>query len=484
MSTALVWFRRDLRLADNAALDHALRNATRLIPVYIHAPEDDGDWSPGSASRWWLHHSLARLSESLARRGAQLVIRRGPSLAALRRLVRETRAELLCFNRLYEPARLAADRTIEEALRSDGLRVHAGAGHLLCEPWTIRSQSGTPYRVYTPYARALRTQLQLSAALPAPRALPRSPARLPSLALGDLRLLPTARRVAGLTAAWQPGEAGGQRRLRALRRTLLHYAEARDVPASDGTTRLSPHLHFGEITPRQAWHASQRAQLGKSAGLARGGEMLERELLWREFAQHVLYHFPHTPAAPLDERFAKFPWRRSKRLLRAWQRGETGIPIVDAGMRELWATGFMHNRVRMITASLLTKHMRLDWRAGARWFWDTLVDADLASNTLNWQWVAGCGADAAPYFRIFNPLLQSRRFDPQALYLTRWLPALKALPAKYRHAPWEAPDKILATTGFRRGRDFPQPVVDLAAARAAALSAFRRMRGPARRHSP
>jgi deoxyribodipyrimidine photo-lyase len=265
-----------------------------------------------------------------------------------------------------------------------------------------------------------------------------------------------------------------------MRAKLAAYARERDMPARDGTTRLSPYLHFGEITPRQLWHAIQQTRAAVHVGIARGAEALERELLWREFAHHVLYHSPNTPNTPLDMRFKKFPWRRSKALLAAWQRGETGIPIVDAGMRELWATGFMHNRVRMITASFLTKHMRLDWRSGAQWFWDTLVDADLANNTLNWQWVAGCGADAAPYFRIFNPVLQSRKFDPQGEYLVKWLPALKRLPVNYRHAPWEASLATQDSARFRLGRDYPRPVLDLAAERTMALATFRLARQSAR----
>lgn len=479
MTTALIWFRRDLRLTDNAALIHALETANRIVPVYLHAPEDDGDWAPGAASRWWLHHSLAALTESLAQRGSRLVIRRGPSLAALRRLVRDTGADAVCFNRLYEPARLAQDQAIEQALRADGVRVHAGQGHLLTEPWTIASQSGTPYRIYTPYARTAHARLIMSTPQPAPRALPLPPLRLKSLSLRELDLLPTIRWDAGLAGHWQPGETGARRRLRQLAARLPHYAHDRDRPAADGTTHLSPHLHFGEVSPQQVWRAIQQARVGVRAGVQRGAGILERELLWRDFAHHVLHHYPQTPARPLDARFQKFPWRRSQALLTAWHHGRTGIPIVDAGMRELWETGFMHNRVRMIVASFLTKHARLDWRQGARWFWDTLVDADLASNTLNWQWVAGCGADAAPYFRIFNPLLQSRKFDPQAEYLRRWLPELQALPAVHRHAPWLAPATMLAGAGLRLGKDYPLPVLDLATARNDALAAFQRWRRPA-----
>jgi deoxyribodipyrimidine photo-lyase len=472
MTTALVWFRRDLRLTDNAALGHALKTANRIVPVYVHAPEEDGDWAPGAASRWWLHHSLTALSESLAQRGSRLVIRRGPSLKALQQLIRETGASSVCFNRLYEPARLTHDRAIEQALTAQGVHVYAGHGHLLIEPWATQSQSGTPYRVYTPYARSARMRLVASSPQPAPRALPLSPSRLISLPLRELGLRPRIRWDAAFDRHWQPGETGALRRLQQLSERLPNYARDRDRPATDGTTHLSPHLHFGEVAPQQVWRAVQQAKAEVRTGVLHGADTLERELLWREFAHHVLHHYPQTPDRPLDKRFAKFPWRRSKTLLSAWQRGETGIPIVDAGMRELWETGYMHNRVRMIVASFLTKHARLDWRQGARWFWDTLVDADLANNTLNWQWVAGCGADAAPYFRIFNPELQSRKFDPQAEYLRRWLPELSGLAIKQMHAPWLATTSDLHAAGVRLGRDYPQPIVELAKGRAAALEAF------------
>jgi len=474
--TALVWFRRDLRLADNPALSRAFARAQQIVPVYIHAPEEDGDWAPGAASRWWLHHGLEALQQSFAARGAALVVRRGPSRAALMDLIRETDAQCVCWNRLYEPAALARDHAIEAELRANGVEVETANANYLFEPWEIRKDDGTPYRIYTPFARRCRNQLQIDTPLPAPgpfAPLPRPPASLP---LAALQLLPQIRWDAGLVAKWQPGEAGAHSRLQAVATLLPDYARQRDLPASAGTTQLSAHLHFGEMSPRQAWQAIELAGIECGAGSLRGAEALERELLWREFAQHVLYHFPHTPEQPLDARFAAFPWRHSKTLLAAWQRGRTGIPIVDAGMRELWATGGMHNRVRMIVASFLTKHAGLDWRAGSSWFWDALVDADLASNTLNWQWVAGCGADAAPYFRIFNPVLQSRKFDAAGSYLRRWLPELAALPDRYLHEPWHAPAPVLERANLRLGVDYPRPVLDLASARDAALVRYRRRR--------
>lgn len=475
MTTAIVWLRRDLRLAHNAALAHALGAAERVIPLYVHAPDELGGWAPGAASNWWLHHSLAALAQSLERRGARLVVRRAASaLAGLRAAIRDSGATLVCWNRLYEPGEAARDAAVAAALAESGIETASFAGHLLLEPGTVRTGSGGPYKVYTPFARAARARLTLPAAGPVPRALPAVPGAMGSEPLDALGLLPRVAWDAGLARAWRPGEAGAQQRLRALAGKLPGYDTQRDLPAVDGTSRLSPHLHFGEVTPGQVWRTvTEAVGAGRDAGLEPGAESFLRELLWREFAYHVLHHFPHTADAPLDVRFQRFPWRRSATLLTAWQRGRTGIPIVDAGMRELWATGTLHNRVRMITASLLTKHLRLHWLEGARWFWDTLVDADLPANTLNWQWVAGCGADAAPYFRIFNPVLQSRKFDARGEYVGRWVPELKELPARYRHAPWEAPEAVLEAAGIRLGRDYPRPVVELGAGRAAALAAFR-----------
>jgi deoxyribodipyrimidine photo-lyase len=475
MSAIIVWFRRDLRLADNVALARALASGGTVIPAYIDTPDEPAGWSAGAASNWWLHSSLTALAQSLEQRGSRLVIRRAATaLAGLRRLISESGARAVYWNRLYEPAEAARDVAVAAALTAAGVEAATFSGHLLLEPGSLRTGSGGPYRVYTPFARAARQRLTLPAACPPPSTLPAVPTPIRSEPLESLQLRPQVAWDTGLAKAWQPGEGGAHRLLRTLPDKLAGYESRRDLPSVEGTSRLSPHLHFGEVTPAQLWRAvTQAVAGGRASGLIRGGEALERELLWREFAQHVLHHFPHTSDAPLDARFRPFPWRRSTSLLTAWQRGRTGIPIVDAGMRELWATGFMHNRVRMITASLLTKHLRIDWLDGARWFWDTLVDADLASNTLNWQWVAGCGADAAPYFRIFNPVLQSRKFDLQGKYLLRWLPELARLPARHRHAPWEAPQSVLAAAGIALGRDYPRPIVDLAAARVEALTAFR-----------
>lgn len=480
MSTALIWFRRDLRLADNPALCAALEQAERVVPVYIHARDEEGDWAPGEASRWWLHHSLKQLGHDLAALGAPLVMRCGPSLDTLQELLRETGASQVYWNRLYEPDTVRRDTHIKQALQAQGVQVRSFNAALLLEPWVVQNRSGEPYRVFTPYWKACQAQGALDVSLqprPGPGVLTAEGSR--SDPLESLGLLPLIPWDAGLAKAWTPGEEGAHTALEAfLDRALADYGEARNLPDRLGTSHLSPHLHFGEISPRQVVHACQRAVAeGRHSGADASVKGFLGEIGWREFGHHLLFHFPHTPLQPLEARFEDFPWPpRDDDALRAWQRGRTGLPIVDAGMRELWTTGWMHNRVRMITASLLTKNLLIHWREGARWFWDTLVDADLASNTLGWQWTAGCGADAAPYFRVFNPVLQGERFDPGGGYVRHWVPELKALPDKYLHKPWQAPESVLRGAGVRLGRDYPQPIVDLAASRRQALAAWETLR--------
>jgi deoxyribodipyrimidine photo-lyase len=478
--TAIVWFRRDLRLTDNPALVAACEQARQVVALYVHAPEEDGEWAPGGASRWWLHHSLARLDAALRARGGRLVLRRGESLAALQDVVRETGAESVYWNRLYDPSRIAHDTHIKAALREAGLTCESFNAALLHEPWEVRTGQGDPYRVFTPFWRTCAARLDtLPAPLAAPSAVPAPPSAPQGLALEELALLPRVRWDAGLHQAWTPGEAGALAQLEAFTDGALGaYAEGRNRPDRPETSRLSPFLHFGEVGPRQCLAAARNAVAARPAARA-SAESFVRELGWREFAHHLLHHFPHTPAAPLDTRFDAFPWEPNDAWVEAWQRGRTGYPIVDAGMRELWQTGWMHNRVRMIAASLLTKNLRQPWLAGARWFWDTLVDADLASNTLGWQWTAGCGADAAPYFRVFNPMLQTERFDPDRAYLRRWLPELARLPDRWIHCPWEAPAAVLADAGVELGRDYPRPIVDFRDSRAAALAAYGSIKRPA-----
>ena len=416
----LVWFRLDLRLEDNPSLAAAAARGRRVLPVFVWAPEEEGDWPPGSASRWWLHHSLQSLDAALRRLGGQLILRRGPTLEALRSLARGSGADAVFWNRRYEPALVERDERVRQGLQADGFEVESFNSALLFEPAEIKNRTGKPFRMFTPFWRMC---VSAPPSRPPATAVVFEGTKFPrSLPLDDLALKPSVDRAKGLRAAWHPGEDGAQAMLRNFIDTALaEYPASRDFPAVGGTSRLSPHLHFGEIGPRQVRHAIEtRAARDRAPGIIGAAEAVLRQLGWREFAHHLLYHFPHTPGMPLRSQFRHFRWRRDPRGLRAWQRGRTGCPIVDAGMRELWATGWMHNRARMITGSFLVKDLLLPWTEGARWFWDTLVDADLANNTLGWQWVAGCGADAAPYFRIFNPEMQASKFDPGGEYVRRW----------------------------------------------------------------
>jgi deoxyribodipyrimidine photo-lyase len=472
---AIVWLRQDLRLADNPALQAACRRGGAVVPMFVWAPEEEGAWPPGGASRWWLHDSLARLAEDFSGAGARLVIRQGSSIAELQHVAEATGADAVYWNRRYEPAAVPRDREVEQALRSAGMQVESFNAALLHEPEAIRNKAGRPFRVFTPFWRACLSTTEPAEALPAPprlTALARQPESLPLTALA---LEPKLGWTAGIRAAWNPGSAGARAELkRFLRDGLLDYTEGRNRPDLPGTSRLSPHLHFGEISPRQVWHAVKGFAESQSipAPVWRRWQFLT-ELGWREFAHHLLFHFPHTPEQPLRPDFARFPWRKSAAWLRAWQRGQTGYPFVDAGMRELWATGWMHNRVRMVAASFLVKNLLLPWQEGARWFWDTLVDADLANNTLGWQWTAGCGADAAPFFRIFNPVSQGEKFDPEGAYVRRWVPELARLPGACIHHPWQAPPAALAAAGIELGRTYPRPIISHLVSRELALEAYR-----------
>ena len=481
-----MWFRRDLRLGDNAALQAALDRHDQVLPVFIHDPEAESPWKPGGASEWWLHHSLDALMTSLRKRGADLVIRSGDSLECLRDLVKATSASAVYWNRLYEPALITRDTAIKDALRVDGAEAESFNSALLFEPWTLRTGGGDPYRVFTPFWRNASVQLNAQlgsgrAPLSAPRKIPVG-AKLPSsVPLAELQLLPRIAWDAGLRQAWTPGEAGALSRLEHFADgAVAQYREGRDLPGIDATSGLSAALHFGEVSPLQLVARMERLKAGESAsGVHANAEWFLRELGWREFAHHLLFHFPKTPDEPLYAKFAPFPWRKPRDYaadLAAWQQGRTGVPIVDAGMRQLWHTGFMHNRVRMIVASFLTKNLLIPWQEGARWFWDTLVDASLANNTLGWQWTAGCGADASPYFRIFNPVLQSERFDAEGAYLRRWLPELAKLPSDSLHAPWKAKAAVLKSAGLRLGEQYPEAIVDLSTSRDRALEAYQRMK--------
>ncbi|OAI56716.1 deoxyribodipyrimidine photolyase [Planctomyces sp. SCGC AG-212-M04] len=472
--STLLWFRQDLRLEDHPALCAAVERGT-VIPVFVWSPDEDGRWAPGSASRWWLHQSLTRLEESLRQRQSRLIIRTGPTVTALLDLVEQTGATAVMWSRCYEPRAVLVDQKVQKDLRAKGVDTQSFSGALLFDPQGIRTKTGQPYQVFTPFWRRC---VQDSPGQPerAPKTIP-GPQRWPeSLAVRDLGLEPMIDWAGGMRAAWQPGEAGAQARLKEfLKQGVEDYSRGRNLPAMDGTSRLSPHLHFGEISPRQAWAAVQKRR--QSMGRSEDDERFLTELGWREFAHHLLVHFPQTTEAPLRKEFSRFPWNDDQRLLRAWQQGATGYPIVDAGMRQLWTTGWMHNRVRMIVASFLTKDLLIPWQSGAEWFWDTLVDADLANNTLGWQWTAGCGADAAPFFRIFNPVSQGERFDPEGVYVRQWAPELAGLPDRWIHRPWEAPASVLDDAGVTLGVTYPHPIVDHGEARARALEAFRGLAG-------
>jgi len=477
--TALVWFRRELRLADNPALAMALATCRFVVPVYVHAPDEEAPWQPGAAGNAWLHRSLAALDNALRSLGSRLVIRRGPTLEALRVFAAETGATHIYWNRLYEPAVVARDRAVKQALRESGFVAESANAALLNEPWEVTRDDGSPYRVFTPFWKACQRAGIDAPPMAAPDDLPAVPESIGGLAVDALGLAPRIGWDRGFWDSWQPGEDGAHALLEHfLADAVARYDEDRNRPDLVATSRLSPHLHFGEIGPRQVVAAVRRHTAEHTAaGLVKNAEAFVREVGWREFGHHLLWHFPHTTDAPLDERFAEFPWLENYgEVLERWQRGRTGIPIVDAGLRELWHTGWMHNRVRMLVASLLTKNLLIPWQEGARWFWDTLVDADLANNTLGWQWTAGCGADAAPYFRIFNPVLQGERFDPHGSYVARWVPELARLPAAHVYAPWSAPADTLAAAGVALGREYPEPVVDLQASRARALERFEQIK--------
>lgn len=477
-SPALFWYRLDLRLADNPGLVAAVRRGGAVIPVFIYEPEEEAPWQPGAASRWWLHESLKSLETELRSAGSRLVIRRGPSLATLQSLIEETGAGAVFWNRRYEPALIERDRIIKEKLRGSGVAAESFNSALLHEPWTIQNQSGKPFQVFTAFWRHCLAKGAPEAVLRAPREIV-SPGTWPeSLPLDALKLEPKLSWKGGLRAAWQPGTAGAHSQLkRFLKSGWENYSDDRNRPDRTGTSRLSPHLHFGEITPRQVWNAVRKnAEINGIPEMRWKGSQFLTEIGWREFSHHLLYHFPQTPTEPLRAEFKRFPWRNEAECLWAWERGGTGYPMVDAGMRELWATGWMHNRVRMIVASFLVKDLLHSWQAGASWFWDTLVDADLAQNTLGWQWTAGCGADAAPYFRVFNPVTQGEKFDPQGGYVRRWCPELKQLPDRWLHKPWLAPVEVLARAGIELGREYPHPIVSHVIAREVALEAFARIK--------
>ena len=474
--TAVCWFRRDLRLADNPALAAAIAYG-RVVPLFIlddGAPENE---RPGGAARWWLHHSLAALRDRIARGGGTLVLRRGNPAEILPEIAGETGASNVVWNRCYEPGAIRRDAALQARLRTDGIACDNHNSALLFEPWTIAAGTGGPYKVFTPFWRACLAAPAPPRPAPAPAVLPgpRQPVR--SENLDDWDLLPRAPDWAqGFHPLWQPGEDGARARLDAFAAgPLRNYGRDRDRMDHAATSNLSAHLHWGEIGPRQIWHRMHRLA-AMDPNLSKDADKFLAEIGWREFAHHLLFHFPDIATRNFRAAFDPFRWRRDADALRAWQRGATGFPIVDAGMRQLWRTGTLHNRARMIVASFLTKHLLIDWREGADWFWDTLCDADLANNSAGWQWVAGSGADAAPYFRIFNPVSQGEKFDPSGEYVLRFVPELAPLPAPLIHKPWTADEAALRRYGVVLGRTYPRPIVDHSMARQRALAAYKALR--------
>lgn len=460
MPKKIVWFRQDLRTKDNPALFEAAQDG-EVVPVYILDVDPRNKWSQGGASKWWLHHSLKDLQAS----GVPLILRKGKPLEVLRELLQETGADSIYWNRCYEPYTIERDKEIKAQLGN----IESFNGSLMFEPWTVKTKANSFYKVFTPFWRACLEGTRPRQILETPD-IEYSKKRHNSLQLEDFNLLPRSPDwSSGFTDYWHPGEMGAHAALKDfLEDKLFQYAEGRDYPARDATSRLSPHLHFGEISPNQIWDAVHKGCDPNDKNTQR----FLAELGWREFSYNLLYHHPALPSEPFQKKFTALPWDENKSLLNSWQKGQTGYPLVDAGMRELWATGYMHNRLRMITASFLTKHCLIPWQQGEAWFWDTLVDADLANNAASWQWVAGCGADAAPFFRIFNPVTQSQKFDPSGEYIRTWVSEVREFSDKDIHAPWRASQEIQTKAGCVIGRDYPSPIVDLDVGRAKALDAY------------
>ena len=466
--TAIHWFRQDLRLSDNPALDSAAQYET-LIPIYILDEVNSGEFKMGAASKWWLHQSLTKLNESL---DGKLLVYQGNPHEILNKLIEEQEVSYVTWNRCYEPWRIDRDKEIKRNFEDKNVAVESFSASLLWEPWTISKDDGTPYRVFTPFYKkgCLNSE--------EPR-LPAGKVDLSNLysedlssdSITDLNLLPTIKWYESFEEEWNPGEIGAEQNLNSfLDSGLLNYKEGRNFPSQEFVSRLSPHLHFGEISPNEVWYRAKTKE--GISGIEKSLAHFHSEFGWREFSYYLLYHFPDLPNKNFQEKFDIFPWQENEEFLALWQKGNTGYPIVDAGMRELWQTGYMHNRLRMIVGSFLVKNLLIDWRFGERWFWDCLVDADLASNSASWQWVAGSGADAAPYFRIFNPITQGLKFDPEGEYTKKYVPELRDLPNKYLFSPWEAPENILADAGIELGKNYPKPMVDLKLSRETALEAF------------
>lgn len=469
----ILWLRRDLRLGDHPALDAAIAAGAPIVPVFVLDDDVAGAWRLGGASRWWLAGSLGALGAELRDRGSRLVLRRGETKKVLLELARETGAAAVYFTRGYEPFMRPLESALHSALAAAGVGCRRFGGQMFLEPEAVRNKSGEPFKVFTPFYKQCQTREPPAHSLAAAGCLPALRRWPPGETLDSWQLTPVKPDwAAQMREFWTPGEDGAATRLSEfIDDALADYGAHRDRPDLDGTSRLSPHLAFGEISPRQIWHAITQAAEA-DGGKQRGADAYIRELYWREFSTHLLFHRPDLPEKPFRPEFAALPWRKAGTALTTWRSGHTGYPIVDAGLRQLWALGWMHNRVRMVAASFLTKHLLIRWQEGEAWFWDTLVDADLANNAASWQWVVGSGADAAPYFRIFNPVLQGRKFDAQGDYVRRWVPELAKMPATHIHAPWDAPANVLRAAGVTLGETYPLPIIAHEEGRRQALAAY------------
>lgn len=470
-SIVIHWFRQDLRITDNPALFAAAKQGN-VLPIYILDEKNADEYCMGGASRWWLHHSLLALNKSLK---GKLAVYKGDPKNILIDLVEEHNVKAVNWNRCYEPWRIARDKKIKKVLEAHNTEAKSFNGSLLWEPWEVLKKDRTPYKVFTPYYR--KTCLSVISPrmpLPKPAKLNLYEDKTNNLSIDDLDLLPVIKWDKKLEPYWKIGEQGAQKRLEKFTANRLeNYKQGRNYPALNTVSRLSPHLHFGEISPNQTWYTAKKNE--ESDDL----DHFLSEMGWREFSHSLLYHFPELPRKNLQSKFDNFPWLENEEYLHCWQKGQTGHPLVDAGMRELWQTGYMHNRVRMVVGSFLVKNLLLHWHHGEKWFWNCLLDADLANNSASWQWIAGCGADAAPYFRVFNPSTQGQKFDPEGEYTRRFVPELKELPNKYLFSPWEAPEDILQKAGVKLGENYPQPIVDLKLSRLRALDAFQTLKNQA-----
>ena len=467
----IVWFRRDLRLHDNPAWNAALEIGAPIIPLFIHCPGEEGSWKRGAASNWWLHHALEDLSKQLTELGKELVIINAEqSLPALEKVMMETEADTIFWNRCYDPKYIERDTKIKKQLSDLELTAKSFNGSLLLDPFKVTNKSGNPYQVFTPFWKHCR-DLEIEKPHTSSEKAIFCEANITHDSLGSLNLLPEIPWDKGMAEFWNPTRQGALDLLKLAESKAPQYSNTRDTPSEDGTSRLSPYLHFGQISPREFFHhILSSAKQGKETAEVNDGIL--RQLYWREFSAHLLYHFQHSQDHALKPQYEGFPWDFDEALLRSWQKGQTGYPIVDAAMRQLWHTGWMHNRARMIVGSLLVKHLLQPWQEGARWFWDTLVDADLANNSMGWQWIAGSGADASPYFRIFNPITQGKKFDASGDYVRKWCPELAKLPNNLIHTPWEATPIELRLAGITLGKDYPEPVITHEDGRKKALDAY------------